>query len=179
MIKFQTIKTTDAALYSFMEQLLIDSFPADEYRELPELRKYTDTIPHFYNNIILEDHKPIGLITYWNLDDFYYIEHFAIDPEQRNGGYGKKVLEHLKEVVNHHPIVLEVELPEEELAQRRINFYKRHGYSLWEKEYFQPPYKTGDNPLPMYLMVSGNLDMDTDFDKVKSKIHKNVYGVKS
>ena len=33
-----------------------------------------------------------------------------------------------------------VEIPEEEMAKRRINFYQRQGFSLWEKPYQQPPY---------------------------------------
>ncbi|MCD7898415.1 MAG: GNAT family N-acetyltransferase [Bacteroides sp.] len=176
MIRFQIIKTSDADLYQFMEQLLTASFPEDEYRDLEELRKYTDTLPHFYNNIVFEDEKPIGILTYWDFDNFSYVEHFAIDPNQRNGGYGQKVLEHLKGLINQ-PIVLEVELPEEEMAKRRVNFYKRHGYNLWEKEYFQPSYKTGYNPLPMYLMVNGELNIDSDFEEVKKKIHTHVYGI--
>ena len=52
---------------------------------------------------------------------------FAVDPAQRNGGHGKNVLNHLCQLLQH-PIVLEVEMPEEEMAQRRINFYKRQGF---------------------------------------------------
>ena len=69
-----------------MEQLLVASFPTDEYRALEEEREYTDLKEIFYNNIILSDGAPIGLITYWDFGQFYYVEHFAIDPAQRNGG---------------------------------------------------------------------------------------------
>ena len=53
-------------------------------------------IPGFCNNIILENGNSIGMISYWTMGDFYYIEHFAIDPSLRNGGYGKRVLEMIK-----------------------------------------------------------------------------------
>ena len=124
MIRLQRITTADTDLYSYMEKLMTQSFPSEEYRELEELRKYTDTKTHFYNNIIFHNNTPVGLITYWDFGHFYYIEHFAIDPTQRNGGYGKSVLNHLCQLLKH-PIVLEVEIPEEEMAKRRINFY--HG----------------------------------------------------
>ena len=75
-------------------------------------------------------------------------------------------------------IVLEVEMPVEEMAKRRINFYQRQGFVLWEKEYKQPPYKPGDDFLPMYLMVFGNLQCEQDFEMIKNKIHKEVYNVK-
>lgn len=177
MIRFQRITTADATLYAYMEQLLTASFPSDEYRSLEELRKYTDTKSHFYNNIIFYHDTPIGFITYWDFDSFYYVEHFAIDPAQRNGGHGKNVLNHLSQLLNH-PIILEVEAPEEEMAIRRINFYKRQGFSLWEKPYLQPPYKPGDNYLPMLLMAQGNLQCERDFDRIKGRIYQEVYNIK-
>jgi ribosomal protein S18 acetylase RimI-like enzyme len=149
-----------------------------QYRELEELRKYTDTKTHFYNNIIFHNNTPVGLNTYWDFGHFYYIEHFAIDPTQRNGGYGKSVLNHLCQLLKH-PIVLEVEIPEEEMAKRRINFYQRQGFSLWEKPYQQPPYKTGDNYLPMLIMAYGDIECGKDFDSVKEHIYREVYNVKS
>lgn len=43
MIRLQRITTADTDLYSYMEKLMTQSFPSEEYRELEELRKYTDT----------------------------------------------------------------------------------------------------------------------------------------
>ena len=71
MIEFKTISTSDIEEYQFMESLLQTAFPKEEYRDLNDLKKYTDDIEIFYNNIILEDNKPIGFITYWNFNDFY------------------------------------------------------------------------------------------------------------
>ena len=153
MIKFQRIATSDTALYDYMEKLMTTSFPPEEYRSLAELRNYTDAKPHFY-----------------------YVEHFAIDPSQRNGGHGKNVLSHLCQQINK-PIILEVEAPEEEMAIRRINFYKRHGFTLWEKPYMQPPYKPGDGYLPMLLMAYGSLECEKDFEYVKERIYREVYNV--
>lgn len=174
MISIQSIGTADVQHYAFMEELLIAAFPPEEYRELHNLREYTDRTGNFHNNILFDNETPIGFITYWDFDTFYYFEHFAINPALRNGGYGKKVLNFLCEKLQH-PIVLEVEAPMEEMAQRRINFYKRHGFVLWEKEYQQPPYKLGDSFLPMYLMVHGSLQCERDFTEVRKRIYKEVY----
>lgn len=174
MITFQRITTADRELYAFLEELMTRSFPADEYRDLNELRDFTDHRPHFYNNVILNDGHPIGLISYWDFDDFYYAEHFAIDPTQRNGGYGKATLEHLCRLLDK-PIVLEVEEPDEEMARRRIGFYQRNGFVLWDNEYRQPPYKPGDSYLPMRLMVYGPLDSRKDYNRVVRRIYRDVY----
>lgn len=177
MIQIKRISTRDKQHYNYMEQLLTKSFPIEEYRDLTELRKYTDIIPNFYCNLILEETNPIGILTYWELGMFYYVEHFAIDPNLRNGGYGHQLLEFLSGFLKK-PIVLEVEQPTEEMAKRRINFYQREGYTLWSKSYFQPPYRPEHNKLPMHLMVCGNLDMDKHFEEVKNRIYNDVYGVK-
>lgn len=174
MMKFKRITTKDEALYAFMERLMIASFPAEEYRDLNELRTFTDNKERFYNNIIFENEQAIGLITYWDFDEFYYIEHFAIDPDHRNGGIGKKALENLFQQLNKG-IILEVEEPVEEMAQRRINFYQRLDFKLWDKPYLQPPYKKGDDYLPLLLMAHGNLDADKQFENIKSTIYKEVY----
>ncbi len=176
MIRLQPITTSDLPHYKFMEKLLIDSFPPEEYRPLEQLRKYTDRTGNFYNNIIFDDEMPVGFITYWDFDNFYYVEHFATNPVLRNRGYGKHTLEHLCSYLKR-PIVLEVERPVEEMAKRRISFYQRQGFTLWGKEYWQPPYKPGDDFLPMYLMVHGELDCEKDFEAIKNKIHTEVYGV--
>ena len=93
MLRLQRITTADTALYSYMEQLMVTSFPPEEYRNLTQLREYTDGKKHFYNNIIFDNDLAVGFITYWDFDKFYYAEHFAVDPARRNGGYGKKTLE--------------------------------------------------------------------------------------
>ncbi len=178
MLTFQRITTADKALYNFMEQLMVASFPAEEYRPLDQLRLYTDTRPEFHNNVLLdEEGTPVGLFTYWDFGSFCYGEHFAIDPTRRNGGFGKQALEQLCQSIHPRPIVLEVEMPENEMACRRINFYKRQGFALWDKPYLQPPYRPGDESLPMRLMAYGALDAGRDFDNVRARIHREVYGV--
>ena len=176
MLKLHRITTADTALYHFMENLMKQAFPPAEYRDLDELRLYTDTKSYFYNNIILEEDCPIGFFTYWDFDTFYYAEHFAVDPARRNGGYGKKTLECLCQLLQR-PIVLEVEMPEEEMAKRRIGFYQRQGFILWQHDYQQPPYKPGDSYLPMLLMVYGDLDCEKDFEAIKRRIYREVYNV--
>ena len=58
-----------------------------------------------------------------------YGEHFAVDPDERGGGYGGKALRLLCEELQT-PVVLEVELPFDEMSRRRIGFYQRSGFTL-------------------------------------------------
>ena len=72
-------------LYGFVEELMHTAFPAQERRDTPQQREYSDSNPLFCNNVIVEDGKPVGMISYWDMGDFYYIEHFAIDPSCATG----------------------------------------------------------------------------------------------
>lgn len=168
------INTTRTGDYHFIEKLLIQAFPKEEYRELADFRFLTIHESHFHNNLIANDGVPLGLVTYWDMGAFCYIEHFAILPKMRNRGYGHEVLEYLKTYLDC-PLVLEVECPVEEMARRRIAFYQRQGFLLWQHDYLQPPYRSGDTPLPMLLMVYGALDETADFESVKRMIHQVVY----
>ena len=176
MIELKRITTTDKALYDYMEGLMVESFPPDEYRTLREQRCYTDAKKHFHANIVFCDNAPVGFITYWDFGNFHYLEHFAIAPERRNEGLGKRVLDYLCCRLAS-PVVLEVEIPVEEMARRRIDFYRRNGFVLWEKAYRQPPYKPGDDYLPMLLMSRGNLRYEDNFGAVRERIYHEVYNV--
>lgn len=173
-IEIRRIQNADTNEYRLMEKLLTSAFPKEEYRELQELRTLTKRKHIFHNNLIYDNGTFVGLITYWDFGRFCYVEHFATHPEMRNRGYGKEILENLKQLL-HLPIVLEVECPTEEMAQRRIKFYERQGFALWEHEYMQPPYRHGDECLPMLLMAYGNLNESQDFATIERTIHKEVY----
>ena len=173
-MKLQRITTQNQELYQFMENLMIQSFPIEEYRDLTELKDFTDHRNQFHCNIIWENDKAIGLLNYWDFDTFYYIEHFAIDESYRNGGIGKRALEYLCKELNG-PIILEVEHPDNEIAQRRIRFYERQGFTLWDKPYLQPPYKKGEDFLPLLIMAYGNLAAEEAYKEVKDKLYREVY----
>ena len=67
--------------------------------------------------------------------------------------------------------------PTEEMSKRRIGFYERLGFVLDHHVYFQPPYRKGEAFLEMRLMTHGKLDLEQSFERVKTIIHQNVYGV--
>lgn len=175
MLKLTPIKTTDS-VYSFVEQLLHDSFPLAERRDDEAQRDNTDHNPRFTCYFISDDEVPVGLITAWNLDGFYYLEHLATTPLIRNRGYGKQIIQQIKDLLPG-VIVLEVEHPEDEMSRRRIGFYQRCGFQLCEKEYIQPPYREGGEEVPLFLMYSGTDSIDDAFDTIRQRIYKEVYGV--
>ena len=73
-------------------------------------------------------------------------------------------------------VVLEAEHPDNPLAQRRIGFYQRHGFTANAFEYLQPPYHASDGFLPM-LLLSRNLLNDREYEEIKVVLYKKVYGI--
>lgn len=174
MLTLRPITTTDRH-YDFVEALFLSSFPADERRDLPDQRDNIDNNPDFTLLLAEDDGKPIGFFTLWNFGDFCYCEHFAIDSVSRNKGYGSKTL---RLILNNlrNPLVLEVELPDNDLSRRRIDFYRRNGFTLLDKyHYVQPPYRIGGTQLPLHLMIYNPQGSTVDISKITATIHNKVY----
>ena len=122
----------------------------------------------------MEDGKFVGFMSYWNFDGYTYIEHFAVSPELRGRNIGRAMMEYVFKAVNNN-VLIEVELPETEMARRRIGFYKRLGFCPHHDiEYIQPPYSDGLSPLPLMLMTHGNVDM-SDWQRTVAPMLREVY----
>ena len=91
----------------------------------------------------------------------------------RNHGCGTQVLKAWLEAKGK-PVVLEVELPADDLTRRRVGFYERNGFVLHKDfDYLQPPYKPGDDELPLKLMPHGEcgLPLDTGATIIKREVY--------
>ncbi len=110
----------------------------------------------------------------WEIDDFLYIEHFAVKECYRNGGYGGRLLDLLLQEKGK-PVVLEVEEPTDALTKRRVGFYQRHGLIFNSYPYLQPPMRRGQAMLPLRLMTKpAALDAAT-YQRYKKSIYHTVY----
>lgn len=161
----------------FIEKLYIESFPRNERRPILELHHLMEKESRF-NVFLLEEvetNTRIGFVTYWNLATFIFIEHFAISPEQRNGGYGQKAIQGLIKQTSI-PLVGEIELPTvSELASRRVKFYEKQGFKVWDLPYEQPAYEEGYDPIPMLAITYRDLNFPYNFEAVRDTIYLEVY----
>lgn len=161
----------------FIKQVYITSFPADERRDFDLVTKLLAENSFFNIKVICNESEVLGFISYWNFEDFVYVEHFALDPAKRGGGAGSFTLKELGAQLKL-PIILEVEYPEDENSRRRIVFYERAGFRLWpEHAYIQPPYSADSEELSLLLMTQGDLELSTRYEEVVAKIYEQVYQV--
>lgn len=157
-------------LHAFGEQVLTDSFPAEERPALTDLRARKN--PAFHFDIILEEKTPIGILTHWDFPSFTYIEHFAIVEEMRNKQLGGCVLDQFTR--GNRLVVLEAELPKNEIARRRLNFYQRHGLIIAPYPYIQPAYAEGLPSVPLHILSTPKLSLIL-FEEIKQTLYANVY----
>ncbi|OFX54542.1 MAG: hypothetical protein A2066_04005 [Bacteroidetes bacterium GWB2_41_8] len=158
-----------------LKQIYEDSFPPDERREWLKISELIQN-PSFTFYRIVDNVDLIGLITVWNFNRFSLIEHFAIRQNLRGKSLGTKVLNHvITEICK--PVIVEVEEPINDTAQRRIAFYERLGFVVCSGIYFQPPYSAEKNRVKMQLMSFPKRLSTSEFSEVKSLIYRVVYKV--
>lgn len=158
----------------FFEKLYLESFPIDERRPLSKVKHLVENQDNYDIFIALDENgQKVGFITQWNLDSIFFLEHFAVSPNFRNGGYGKVILKTLIEK-SILPFVGEIELPEtSDMAARRKSFYERVGFKVWDVDYEQPPLDVGQNSIPLLLITYG--DQSFEINEIKKKLYSEVY----
>ena len=168
--------SSDPALNK-IEKTYTDSFPEAERRDFSLVRGLVEHEPKFVVYALSLEDQYVGFITGWLFGSYTYVEHFAIDPSARNGGIGAEAMKQFLAFCGT-PVVLEVEMPVDEMSKRRIGFYERQGFILDNHIYHQPPYREGGEWLEMRLMIYGSVNLETSFEEVKDCLHTYVYGVK-
>lgn len=145
------------------------AFPPEERRKIDDHLLIMNK-PNYNFNIIVKDEILVGILLWWDFDHLSYIEYFATEPTQRNQGLGKSILQNF--IVNSSkPILLEVELPDNDLKKRRINFYKRVGFKLNLHSYHYPPMYEGMPSLKFYLMTYPEEISEKNVTDFKKKYH--------
>ena len=172
MITFTNLADSDHS--HFAQELFEEAFPEQERPPFSSLRHRDAGKFHF---LVAENgDDPVGILTYWTFDDLVYVEHFAIAEELRNQGLGKAVfLNFLSQQTEQ--VVLEVELPNTEEADHRVEFYASIGFFSNPQPYIQPSYHNDDRSVPMLIMSKYELD-DDEFEEIRALLYREVYGVK-
>lgn len=156
-------------IYTIMEQ----AFPKDERRSKEKQRALLENEDYVIYGYF-EEEMLKAFFAVWKQKDFWYLEHFAVAEQFRGQGIGTKALEELKKENDGH-IILEVELPENELAKRRIGFYERNEFYLTEYGYEQPPFEEGKSGV-LYRLMSYPKQLDeTSYERFHQWIFVNLY----
>lgn len=156
-------------------EIIEKSFPRDEHGTYEEHKKLLSD-PAYKIYILADDESRAikGFMSIWDLEKAAHIDHFAMAPEFRNGGNGGKMLQDMLKHLDKM-ITLEAEPPENEMAVRRIGFYKRNGFFLNEYPYLQPAISKGGNEVPLLIMTYGRNITKEEFEALREVLYRIVY----
>lgn len=173
MLKIKRITNKKDSDWESLLRVYVSSFPYRERREEDTLKDMISADKTLHINSVKYGKENVGLLVYWDFNEFSYIEHFAIEEDFRNRGLGFKVISWIKN--RQSPAILEVEPPEDEISGRRIAFYERNGFSVISKYYLQPPYRKEESPFPLWLM--GTPGIKKDAGEIISTLYNRVYNM--
>ena len=163
-------------LFSRVFEILEYSFPKSERRGFEE--HLSEFQRPAFRSMVLEDSAVLGFMNYWELNGFLYLEHFAVAKEMRGKGLGALLMDELKKIADKQPIILEAEPPDQsDIAARRVRFYERLRFTLNKYNYFQPPYSSGESPLPLSIMSYPNALSRDEFLKICNELYRGAYEV--
>ena len=117
----------DEQLTEIYQKYMISDFPENELKSLAMIRnnirsKECNAYGYFEDDLLL------GYATVLIAEKILILDYFAILPDHRQKGYGLKFLnelfDHLKD---YEALLIEAEVPEDEITERRIRFYHRAG----------------------------------------------------
>ncbi len=170
---YNAAQPIDGARFDAFFALLDVSLPPDEHRSY-DAQKALLAEPAYAIMTAEEEGAVRAIMAVWEFCGWRYVEHFAVDPALRGRGVGAAMLgEYLGR--DERRVVLEVELPETEIARRRIGFYTRCGLEISDFAYAQPPLNPGDGMLPLRLMASGGALTDGEAAAVRALLYREVY----
>ncbi|MDU0204617.1 GNAT family N-acetyltransferase [Paenibacillus sp. MAH-36] len=151
------------------------SFPIIERRTYEGAKELLSD-PNYRLITEVEGNKIVAFLAVWEFPMFRFVEHIAVDPDVRGSGLGGKLMTaYMGE--SSKPILLEVEPPTTDIAERRVNFYTRLGFHLIDFDYIQPPLQIGQPDLPLKMMSYPHTLTEAAFSDCKDTLYTKVYKV--
>lgn len=130
------------------------AFPTTERRTWAQQVALMTREPRYRVQLIRLAEHVVGLLTWWDFDDWTYVEHFALSPDVQGMGLGSQTLSDFIATAPR-PLLLEVEPPHTAEQQARVRFYQRLGLTLHHAiAYTQPPYQAGQPAIALCVMTT-------------------------
>lgn len=167
-------RKVDKSEFYKVYEVIEKAFPLSEYRTFDEQMVLME-LPYFNAMLIEAENALVGILIEWELEHAIYLEHLAVNPEIRGKGLGSILMrEYLSKSANN--IVLEVEDIDTEIAQRRIGFYERLGFTLSNISFKQPQFEGRDEEtVNLRIMHYPNNISNDELLKIKEEILQKVY----
>lgn len=167
----------DSGLLERIYELMQQAFPPEERRTFDDLCGEFSNSEFF---CVCEENDGLqGFMTCWDLGEFIYIEHFAVQKNLRGNGLGSRMLNSLLQAAEGRIVILEAEPKNlSEMAQRRMDFYGRLGFCENDYYYIQPPLSDGQPPVELKILSSHRTLSEGEFLSARNLLYTHVYAGK-
>lgn len=175
MIELIDIRKLAGEQQTIARAIYEEAFPPQEKRPWELHERLVATHSAYSFQVALAAGEIIGIVVAWQLADHLYLDYLATNTASRNKGYGRTIMTALLETCKDMPVVLEVEIPDNELAVRRVGFYERLGFHLIDFPYFMPDFTNPEACFPMRLMTYPEPLSQSEAPALMEEIHREVY----
>lgn len=154
---FQRVTDMRDAAFEECWSIYTESFPEEERRDIREQEKIFAR-ENYHFTTISEENAPLqilGILAFWVFPDSLFLEHLAAHPRRKGKGIGTAAIGYLQELSREkyrRPVVLEIEIPTDEISRRREHFYTRLGFSVAPYRHLQPPFHRNTAAVPMNIL---------------------------
>lgn len=171
-ISLRRIDPADADAFDAAWRIYEEAFPVRERRRRED-HSAACADAGFSPDGIYEGECLAGLIYWWRTPVGRYIEHLAVDRRMRCRNIGSRVLR-LFTAAEPSRTVLEIETPEDGTTRRRLEFYRRNGFTVNGYEYIHPSYRRPYEPHPLVWMSTGGKLTPGEFGTLREFVREKV-----
>jgi len=151
-----------------------EAFSGYEGRSRREQRRVMGH-PLYRFSAVMQDDKVVGVLAWWELQGFCFVEHFAISSAHRSGGFGRRAMALLQAHADC-PLVVDVApFGADQPASRRVAFYRRLGFEYSGEPVELPAYE-GRSVEPSNLMAWKLELSGGGRERVLAAISRDIYG---
>ena len=157
------VSGSESDYYGDFWKLYQSSFPVHEKRTSGRQEGLFGD-PRYHLDFYTEAGVLVAFMSYWDFDDVIYIEHYAVNPAMRGGGYGSSILDRFLMQASK-PVVLEIDPVEDEISARRLRFYKALGFAKNPYKHIQPAYAEGFDGFVLTVLSYPRALCRAEYDK--------------
>lgn len=175
-MKSINIQDFNHSLYEVFETLYTSSFPVFEQRTREQQEAAFSNVN--YHLVGYEENSAfIGFISYWEFDNYLYIEHFAINTHIRGKGYGSDLLRNFIQSTDKI-VLLEIDPIIDSISEARLRFYKKCGFYENPYPHKHPSYRSEYHPHHLIVLTTQRPISEKEYQSFNldlSKIVMNFY----
>lgn len=154
MLDFYQIKDIGDRWFERYMRIYSKSFPIYEQRD--RMQHEIAFNSRYYKLLCsIENDEIVSFVSFWDFEEFVYIEHLAVNDIYRGKGFGSQMLTQF-EKLTQKTIILEIDPITDDLSRNRLTFYQKLGFKLCLVKHTHPPYKKSYEPHELLVLNTGD-----------------------